>query len=122
MVCHLLLERPIVARREIGRGGHSLHPHVLHAGDVLDQAADRQRADRGRGPGLLVGQAVGDRKERALIEVEELVKRIPFVGDGGRQSADQINIRFFELFHELPRIDVHGIEEAPLAFAASARV
>ena len=31
-----------------GRRGDALHPAALHSGDVFDQAADRQRADRRR--------------------------------------------------------------------------
>ena len=42
------------------------------SGGVLDQSADRQRADRRRRSRLLIGQAVGHREERVLVEPQEL--------------------------------------------------
>src|SRR5437899_12535308 len=39
--------------------------------------------------------------------------------DGRGQSADQINIWFFELLHELPRIRRHAVEKPALPFAES---
>ena len=36
-------------------------------------------------------------------------------GDSRRQSADQINIWFFELLHELPRIRRHAVEKPALS-------
>src|SRR5262249_44177217 len=35
--------------------------------------------------------------------------------DGRRQSADQIDIWFFELFHKLPRIWRHAVEKTALS-------
>src|SRR5882757_5555203 len=36
-------------------------------------------------------------------------------GDSWRQAADQINIWFFELFHELPRVWRHAVEKPALS-------
>ena len=77
-----LLERAGVLRRCVRRGGDACHPVALHAGGVFDQAADRQRADRRRGPGLLVGEAVGHREEGALVVGEILAQGTAFVGHG----------------------------------------
>ena len=66
----------------VRRGRDSRHPGALHPGGMLDQAADRQRADRGCGPGLFIGKAVGDGEIRALVVGEKLAEGMAFVGDG----------------------------------------
>jgi len=84
---HLLGHRPGVARREVGRGDRTRDPAGLHAGDVLDQSADRQRADRWGRARLLVGEAVGDGRERVLLERDEVDEGLTLVACGCGQSG-----------------------------------
>ena len=84
---HRALDRPGIRRREFRRRRGPLRPAALHSGGVLDQTADRQRAHRRLGPRLLVGQPVGHREERVLLEGEELEQGLAFVGGGRGHSG-----------------------------------
>ena len=83
---HDLFHRALVARRHIGRRGRPVYPALLDIGGVLDQSADRQRADRRRRSRLLIGQAVGHREERVLVEPQELDQCLSLVGCGWGHS------------------------------------
>ncbi len=54
-----ILHRPRVLGTRLGRSLNTGHPALLHHGDVLEQAADRQRAHAGGRACLRLGQAVG---------------------------------------------------------------
>jgi hypothetical protein len=61
---------------------------------VLDQAANGQGADARGSAGLIVGQAVGDGDERALLIGDELVQRVAFVADGWCEGRQVWSYRF----------------------------
>ncbi len=108
-----LVERPGVPRRKVRGGGDPRHPAALHTGDVLDQPADRQCADRRPRAGLLVGQAVGHREERALVVGEVFAQCAAFVGDGRGESGHRRSFRSTcsEAFHACVTSDGRRVRE-----------
>src|SRR5687768_8061862 len=54
---------------------------------------------------------LGDRRYRALAAAARITL---FDADRGRKSSDEIDVRPRHLFHELPRVRAHRIQETPL--------
>ena len=75
------VHRTLIGLAELGRRGDPFHPTALATGDVLDQVADGQRADRRGRARLLVGQAERDRVERVLLRGQILLESVALVGD-----------------------------------------
>ena len=64
-----------------------VQPAPLGVGDVLDQAADAQRAAGGRGPRLLLGESVGGDPQHVPLLVEVGEQSVALVADGGNLSG-----------------------------------
>ena len=79
---HQFRHRPGIRRGAGRRVLGAFGPSLLAEGDVLDQPADGQRADRRRGARLLVGEAVGHAEEGVLLEGQEVDQGLALAGGG----------------------------------------
>ena len=91
------LQPPAQFIPRLGFDGHLAVRAELRA-QPREQQPDEMVDFRDRGHGALAAAAAG-----ALLDA-----------DRGRDARDQVHVRPGQLLHELPGIDIHGVQEAPL--------